>query len=201
MKTWFAVPVAAAGMVLIVGSVAFAWAPNPDDPQEVSAVPASGLATGPRKAAEVSGTSKKVTRSHSGGAITIDVSWLKPEDVSAAEELKFEVRMNTHSVDLEQYDMGRLSRLETNGGLSIEPSGWFNPGGGGHHRFGLLKFSATRPDGSPVIHSNTQFIEVVINGVGDVAERRFRWDLALTKTESMGPRPDGNSRLAMYGGK
>lgn len=200
MKTWFAVPVAAAGMVLIVGSVAFAWASNPDDPQEVSAVPASGLATGLRMAAEASGTSKKVTRSHSGGAITIDVSWLKPEDVSAAEELKFEVRMNTHSVDLEQYDMGRLSRLETNGGLSIEPSGWFNPGGGGHHRYGVLKFSATRPDGSHLILPETRFIEVVIQEVGGVPERRFRWDLALTKTENMGAKPHGIYKLAVFGG-
>ena len=201
MKTCFTVSVAAAGMVLIVGSVAFAWAPNADGPKGVSAVPARALVTGLRMAAEASGTSKKVTRSHSGGAITIDVSWLKPEDVSAAEELKFEVRMNTHSVDLEQYDMGRLSRLETNGGLSIEPSGWFNPGGGGHHRYGVLKFSATRPDGSPVTRPETRFIEVVIQEVGGVPERRFRWDLTLTKTENLGPRPDGNSRLAMYGGK
>ena len=201
MKIWFKVSVAAAGMVLIVGSVAFAWASNPDGPQEVSAVPASSMDTGPRKAAEVSGPSEKITRSHSAGAVTIDVTWLKPANVSTIETFAFEVRMNTHSVDLEQYDMGRLSRLETNGGLSIEPSGWFNPGGGGHHRYGVLKFSATRPDGSPVTRPETRFIEVVIQEVGGVPERRFRWDLTLTKTENLGPRPDGNSRLSMYGGK
>ncbi|MCH7922355.1 MAG: hypothetical protein IH975_04880 [Nitrospinae bacterium] len=182
MKTWFAVPVAAAGMVLIVGSVAFAWASNPNDPQEVS------------------GPSEKITRSHSAGAVTIDVTWLKPADVSTIETFAFEVRMNTHSVDLEQYDMGRLSRLETNGGLSIEPSGWFNPGGGGHHRYGVLKFSATRPDGSHLILPETRFIEVVIQEVGGVPERRFRWDLTLIKTENMGAKPHGIYKLAVFGG-
>lgn len=182
MKTWFAVPVAAAGMVLIVGSVAFAWASNPNDPQEVS------------------GPSEKITRSHSAGAVTIDVTWLKPADVSTIETFAFEVRMNTHSVDLEQYDMGRLSRLETNGGLSIEPSGWFNPGGGGHHRYGVLKFSATRPDGSHLILPETRFIEVVIQEVGGVPERRFRWDLTLIKTENKGAKPHGIYKLAVFGG-
>lgn len=72
---------------------------------------------------------------------------------------------------------------------------------GGHHRYGVLKFSAKRPDGSPVIQAETRFIEVVIQGVGGVPERRLRWDLTLTKTENMGQTPDGVSRLAMYGGK
>ena len=184
MKTWFTVFIATFSLPMMVGSVAFASSPKVEGSQQAP------------------GLSGKVTRSHSGGAITIDVSWLKPDDVSAAEKLTFEVRMNTHSVDLEQYDMARLSRLETNGGPSIEALGWFNPGGGGgHHRYGVLKFSAKRPDGSPFIQAETRFIEVVIKGVSGVAERRFRWDLILTKTENMGQTPDGVSRLAMYGGR
>jgi hypothetical protein len=165
MKTWFALPVAVASMVMMVGSVALASSPKVEGSQQAP------------------GLSGKVTRSHSGGAITIDVSWLRPDDVSAAEKLTFEVRMNTHSVDLEQYDMADLSRLEVSGSPSIEALGWFNPGGGGHHRYGVLNFSAKRPDGSPVIQDETRFIEVVIQGVGGVPERRFRWDLLLTKTE------------------
>ncbi len=182
MKTWFAVPVAVASMVMMVGSVALASSPKVEGSQQAP------------------GLSGKVTRSHSGGAITIDVSWLRPEDVSTIDTFTFEVRMNTHSVDLEQYDMADLSRLEVSGSPSIKPIGWFNPGGGGHHRYGVLKFSAKRPDGSPVIQAETRFIEVVIQGVGGVPERRLRWDLTLTKTENMGQTPDGVSRLAMYGG-
>ena len=184
MKTWFTVFIATFSLPMMVGSGAFAWASNPDGPRGGSAVQESDLITGPKKVAEVSKPSnKRITRTNSDGALTIDVTWLKPDDVSAAEKLTFEVRMNTHSVDLEQYDMARLSRLETNGGPSIEALGWFNPGGGGHHRYGLLKFSATGPDGSPLILPETHFIEVVIQGVGGVPERRFRWDLLLTKTE------------------
>lgn len=173
MKRWFMVPIVAASMVLIAGSVAFAGAPGP---------------------------SKKLTRTNSAGAVAIDVSWLKPADVSTAKTLTFEVRMNTHSVDLDQYDMARLSRLETNREPSVEPIGWSNPGGGGHHRYGLLKFSSTLPDGSPLIQPGTRHIEVVIKGVGGVAERRFRWDLNLTKTENMGAKPHGTYKLAAFGG-
>ncbi|MFQ6671775.1 MAG: hypothetical protein ACE5KY_00615 [Candidatus Tectimicrobiota bacterium] len=200
MKSWFTVSVAAISMVLMVSSTAIARAPQAAGPQGV-AEPQTGLTIGPTEIAEVSQPSERLTQSHSGGAVTIDVTWLKPADVSTADELTFEVRMNTHSVDLDQYDMARLCRLETNGGPSIEPLGWLNPGGGGHHRYGLLKFSATRPDGSPVIRPETRFIEVVIQEVGGISERRFRWDLALTQTGNMGPRPEGVSKLAKYGEK
>lgn len=113
------------------------------------------------------------------GPVSIDLTYQSPE--KASEAITFEVRLNTHSVDLGQYDLEKLSRLEVDGGEKVEPLGWFNPGGGGHHRYGELRFPATRPDGSPVIGPVARYIEVVIQGVGGVAERRFRWELPITK--------------------
>lgn len=129
--------------------------------------------------AEASGSDLR--RSSHEGPVSIDLVYLTPTEGQADGALTFEVRMNTHSVALDQYDLTKLSRLETNEGVKVEPMGWFNPGGGGHHRSGQIKFPAERPDGASVVSPKTSFIEVVIEGVGGVAERRFRWDLPLAK--------------------
>lgn len=126
-------------------------------------------------------TKGDLKRSNSEGPVAIELVYLTPLEEKANGALTFEVRMNTHSVDLDQYDLARLCRLETSDGQKIEPLAWLNPGGGGHHRYGQLKFSSTRPDGSPVLGSGARYIEVVIQGVGGVAERRFRWELPITK--------------------
>lgn len=129
--------------------------------------------------AEASGSD--LQRSSHEGPVAIDLVYLTPTEAEADGALTFEVRMNTHSVALDQYDLTKLSRLETDEGAKVEPIGWFNPGGGGHHRYGQIRFPAERPDGASVIGPETSFMEVVIEGVGGVAERRFRWDLPLVK--------------------
>ncbi len=126
-------------------------------------------------------TKGDLRRSNSVGPVYIDLVYLTPLEEKADGALTFEVRLNTHSVDLDRYDLSKLSRLETDEGAKVEPLGWFNPGGGGHHRYGQIRFPAMRPDGSPVVGPKTRFIEVVIEGVGGVAERRFRWELPLNK--------------------
>ena len=131
------------------------------------------------QAAEASGSDLR--RSSHEGPVAIDLLYLTPTEAEADGALTFEVRMNTHSVALDQYDLTKLSRLEVGGGAKLEPIGWFNPGGGGHHRYGQIRFPAAGPDGTSVISPETSFIEVVIEGVGGVAERRFRWDLPLAK--------------------
>lgn len=131
---------------------------------------------------QVAEASKRdLRRSSYEGPVSIDLTYLSPTEGQADGALTFEVRINTHSVDLDQYDLAKLSRLEVDGGASVEPLGWFNPGGGGHHRYGQLRFPASRPDGSPLVGSGARYIEVVIQGVGGVAERRFRWELPITR--------------------
>jgi hypothetical protein len=200
MKSWFMVPAVVVTAVLTMGSVALASNLTESGPQGVKSNSGSGLATMPKAIAAASQDRGRLTRSNSGGAISIDVTWLKPEGASTSEALTFEVRMNTHSVDLDRYDMARLSRLESNRGPALEALEWANPGGGGHHRYGLLKFPATLPDGSPIIQPSTRFIEVVINEVGEIAERRFRWDLPQSKTGYMDLSPNGASKYTRYGG-
>jgi hypothetical protein len=82
--------------------------------------------------------------------------------------------MNTHAVDLDDYDLKQLAVLRIDGGQEIRPISWEAPKGG-HHRSGTLTFPATDADGRPLIASSTRTIELVIRNVADVPERVFSW--------------------------
>ncbi len=67
--------------------------------------------------------------------MTIVISWLTDAIPSAR------VVMDTHSVDLDGFDLARAGRLRLDGGAWVAPSAWDAPAGG-HHRDGTLAFAA-----------------------------------------------------------
>ena len=75
----------------------------------------------------------------------------------------FEVTLDTHSIDLDGYDLAELASLRTDDG-ELQPERWNAPEGG-HHRSGTLLFPPTE----------SRALELVIRAVGDVPERTFRW--------------------------
>lgn len=109
------------------------------------------------------------TQVSEGGQVSVEVTWLGP-----AAGPVFEVAMNTHSVDLDGYDLAKLAVLRTDKGQEVRPSRWDAPAGG-HHRRGTLAFPDKAPDGGPLIGPNTAWIELVIRDVAGVPERVFRW--------------------------
>lgn len=111
------------------------------------------------------------TQTSEGGGVTIAATWRGPN----AGPL-FEVTMDTHSVDLDGYDLQELAVVRNDQGREAQSIGWDAPMGG-HHREGTLNFPETAPDGSELISSNTRKIELVIRDVADVPERRFEWAL------------------------
>jgi hypothetical protein len=100
--------------------------------------------------------------------VTIDVEWIKAEDNS----LIFDVAMNTHSVDLDQYNLGQLAILRDNTGKEYHPVSW-DSAPGGHHRRGTLSFPL--PDS--LNQGGTSYIEIVIQDVAGIKERVLKWDL------------------------
>jgi len=106
-------------------------------------------------------------RSSSEGAVTIDVGW----DDKKATQLEFSVVMNTHSVDLDQYDLGKLTVLQDDSGNKYQPLSWQAPAGG-HHRSGMLIFPL--PDS--VRQGKAKYFEIVIRDVDSIKERVFRWE-------------------------
>lgn len=84
-----------------------------------------------------------------------------------SKEWKFDIVLNTHSVELDQ-DMTKISILVDDGGKEYNAVRWEGGEPGGHHREGVLVFNSI----SPV----PEFITLKIMGIA-LVERNFTWQL------------------------
>ena len=91
-----------------------------------------------------------------------------PTNISSqAGEWKFDVIMDTHSVELDQ-DMTKISVLIDDQGKEYKPLRWEGAEAGGHHREGTIIFKQIVPI--------PKFVEIRISDIGDV-KRSFLWQL------------------------
>ena len=110
----------------------------------------------------------ELVQSNTGGSVTIDVEWIQAEDDS----LVFNVAMDTHSVELDQYDLGKLAMLRDDTGNEYRPVSW-DAAPGGHHRSGRLTFPL--PDS--VSQGKAKYVEITIRDVAGIEARVLRWEL------------------------
>lgn len=103
------------------------------------------------------------TQTVSGGGVTVKVTYLAQTD----HESRFSVVLDTHSVNLDVYDLKVLSFIRDDTGLKMEPIGVENKGSG-HHREIILTFPRPSLD--------RKWLELVIKDIAGVKERTFRWD-------------------------
>jgi hypothetical protein len=96
-------------------------------------------------------------------SVRVDV---KPVALVAGKPAVFEIRLNTHSVNL-NYDIVEISSLQDGGGKIYKAVEWKGSPLGGHHRRGILEFQNL--EGTP------QSLKLVIRGVAGVPERSFEW--------------------------
>lgn len=113
-------------------------------------------------------------RSSNGGNVTIQVSW---ENAGDPGPVTFSVAMDTHSVELDGYDLGRLAVLRNDKGQEVKPDRWDAPPGG-HHRSGLLVFPEEDGSGKPLVGIGVGVLELVIRDVAGVKERVLRWEMS-----------------------
>ena len=125
-----------------------------------------------QKAPVVSQTDQQVTTTEQSWetktkeqeSVTVAVT---PIDLSLnSKEWKFDIVMDTHSVELDQ-DMIKIATLLDDKGKEYKPLKWDGPAGG-HHREGVLIFNQ--------ITSNPKSVELKISNIGDVV-RSFTWQL------------------------
>ena len=107
----------------------------------------------------------RAPQTNSGGGVTVKVSFF---DSKTDGELRFQVVLDTHSVNLDGYDLKSLSILRDDAGNTYLPTTVENKGSG-HHRQSTVVFSKVAP--------STKRLELVIKDVAGVKERLFRWDL------------------------
>jgi hypothetical protein len=117
-------------------------------------------------------SAEELRRFNEEGPVAVAVTYLNPLEQISEEGLFFEVRMNTHSVDLDAYKKEDHASLRIDGGPEQKAVAWTNPGGGGHHVSGILEFAGTAPSGRSIL-------QLVIRDIGGVPERIFEWQLPL----------------------
>ncbi len=127
---------------------------------EVDAVPSS-VSPG-------SSPTNGLVQSNTGAMVTIDVEWLGLDDGL----LLFSVALNTHSVDLDQYDLGELAVLRDDEGTEYHPTYW-DSAPGGHHKQGILHF----PSPDSLSQGKAKYVEIVIRDIDNIKERILKWDL------------------------
>ena len=91
-----------------------------------------------------------------------------PKVLSHNKPVQFQIRLNTHSVELNQ-DMLVVAELRDSQGSTYKPVQWEGSPPGGHHRSGTLTFSALQ---QPV-----ENVTLVLHDVGGVAQRTFSWTI------------------------
>lgn len=117
--------------------------------------------------------------STAGAAAAIQTSAAGPVTVTAtwkglAAGPVFTIALDTHSVDLDGYDLTDLALLRTSDGDEVRPAGWDAPKGG-HHREGTLTFLPTHSNGKSNLEPRTGSFELIIRDVAGVPERSFTW--------------------------
>lgn len=117
-------------------------------------------------------------RTNDEGPVTIAFSYMDPSQSSEyGDGIAFYTTINTHSVDLSQYQLDKISYLVDSSGNKYTPSGWVeSEGSGGHHRSGVLVFSGSDGSGAGIL-SNDRYFEIIVKDVGGIPERTFRWDI------------------------
>lgn len=104
-----------------------------------------------------------VPQTQSGGGVSVKVTYLAQTE----HESKFSVALDTHSVNLDNYDLKSLSVMRDDTGLTMAPTG-VEAKVSGHHREIILTFP--RPS------TDRKWLEHVIKDIAGVKERTFRWD-------------------------
>lgn len=110
-------------------------------------------------------------QSSSQGGVTVKVT---PRLASQeAGQWQFSVVLDTHSQDLSD-DLTQTSVLVVDG-RELRPLSWTGANPGGHHREGVLAFTAPEPAASQV--------ELRVQRPGEAQPRVFRWDGAALRQQ------------------
>lgn len=118
---------------------------------------------------------KNAKKNHEAGAwhikeaeaagVKVKVTYRNPGKGSAP---VFEVALDTHSADLDQYKLEEVAVLRDDSGKEFKAA-QVSAAGSGHHREALLEFKDADL-------SSIKYIELVVKGVAGVDERVFRFE-------------------------
>ncbi len=127
---------------------------------------ASGSITPAAGSGSATNATTATTRTSDGGQVTVVVDWAGLADGAA-----FDVRLDTHSVDLDALDFSNAV-LRNDRGQALTARPWA-ASKGGHHREGALSFDGN----AATFFAGANWIQLTLAGVGEIQERIFRWEI------------------------
>lgn len=138
----------------------------PADSAAVAAPAGSGGSSNPAASApaRASGALGLGERRNEGGGVEVIAEWASPEPPS------LKLTLDTHSVDLDRFDLGTAAKLRLDGGDWTAPTAAEVPKGG-HHRAGTLTFGSI----APAAFASARVIELRVSEIA-VPERLLRWE-------------------------
>lgn len=107
-----------------------------------------------------------LTKKDSQGAVTVQVSLL-PEE-SNRNQLVFQIAMNTHSVDLSQYDLARLADISIGGEAQNQNFEWESLNNDSHHIMGILTWKEE-------LEEIPENLTLIIKDIDQITSRTFSW--------------------------
>jgi hypothetical protein len=115
---------------------------------------------------DAEGVENTLTKTQSDGAVAVKAT-LIPEK-SNKNKLDFEIVMNTHSVDLLQYDISNISEVSFGTEPATQDFKWDASSSDSHHMMGYLIWNGDVKEGNDNISLN-------IKGIDDIPSRVFNW--------------------------
>ena len=111
-----------------------------------------------------------------GGAVTVEAKYLGASPAGAGDTIRFEIKLDTHSVNLDEYDLMQRATLRNDRGVAVKPLS-FEKEGSGHHVQHVLAFPATDGSGNFVVGAGATAIELVLTDIANVPQRVLRWQV------------------------
>ena len=136
-----------------------------------------GMAGQSQSPMPMAGSPQNLTQEDTQGAVTVSATLLTPDKPRADGKLAVQVKLETHSVDLDLYHLDTLALLRDAQSREVQAVGLESPSGSGHHREGILIFPSIDASGKPLLGPEAKSLTLLLRGIGGVQERSFRWQV------------------------
>jgi hypothetical protein len=148
-------------------------------PQMMQQMTGAGMGGQPQSPMQMAGSPQNLTQEDRQGAVTVTATLLTADKPRLDGKLAVQVKLETHAVDLDQYQLEKLAVLRDAQGREVQALGLESPNGSGHHREGVLTFPGTDASGKPLLSPEAKSLTLILRGIGGVQERVFSWQLHL----------------------
>lgn len=115
-----------------------------------------------------SGEEGPMAKEKAAGEVTVIATLKNPNDIGGKEELEFEVKLDTHTVNLDAFNFEKSVTLKDDKGKTYKPSS-SETSGSGHHRSAEVKFK------NP---GKVKSLELLVKDVGGVKETVLKWEIS-----------------------